>query len=123
MRDFEDIKIEFVSQAPGNNPRLDFVISREAEDSWIECFKVAYTLYLTKEWPFGKEGIFIDPKLGLASQPINPPEWADTKRQFSIEWPKLVVDGQKQEIIDFMKKCVSEANDTYRSTRTNAGKT
>ena len=120
MSDFEDIKIRRMGHAPAKDRRLrsvDFVISREAEDSWIECFKMAYTLHLTQEGPFGKDGIFIDREIGLTAQQTTPPEWADSKRQFSTEWPKNIVNGQTQEIRDFMEKCVSEANDLYRNTR------
>ena len=85
MREFEDIKIKFLRQVPAKDRRLrsiDFAISREAEDSWIECFQVACSFYLTKEGPFGKDGVFIDPELGLTAQQINPPEGRTLKGIF-----------------------------------------
>lgn len=128
MRDFEDIKIVHMStpQAARNDPdeelkSLDFVIRPMPDNSWIRCFERVYFSYLSKEEPFRKDSVFINPKLNeLNSRQINSLEWTDPKgwtdrRQFSIEWPKSIIEDPKtyQEIRDFMNKWVSEANDCY----------
>lgn len=122
MSDFEDIAIKrVIGPQAANDPRLrslDFIISRPADDGWIKCFRKIYGSYLTKEGPFGKDGIFIDPGLGIITQQINPPALSTPlNNSFSIEWPKSVVDDRKKEITDFMEKYVSDANDCYRRER------
>jgi hypothetical protein len=127
MSDFEDIKIEDdspqwakISPQWAKDQRLsslEFRISRKADDSWIECFSRAYLVCAkTKEEFFGNDGVFIDPELGFITQQKDPPVWSPLNNSFSIEWPKSVVEDPKtrQEIIDFMKKCVSEANKSYK---------
>jgi hypothetical protein len=135
LRDFEDIKIEHMSRSFPQAARnfdsdeelmfLDFVIRPKADNRWIACFDGIYFSYLRKEGPFGKDWVFINPKLGeLNTQQVNSLEWADT-RGFSIEWPRSIVEDPTthQEIRDLMDKWVSEANDCYRNTKTNVDKT
>jgi|GEM_PF-6367486 len=111
MSNFENIGIIYKTKPQAaSDPRLrsvDFRISHGADDSWIKCFERAYYKHITKEEFYGKPE--------LIAQQINPPVWVGNE-QFFIQWLKEVVEDPKtyQEIIDFMKKCVGEANDCYR---------